>query len=178
MAYPSSSSPYDYTQPPISSQRARGRVAALLIILFGLLLILGAMIIFALKQNGLISGTGGTNSTLTTLTLQEQAKALIERYYNDVNVRNYQDAYSLWKDYPQSLATFSQGYAHTRHDDITIDNITILSDGTAKVSVTLRATEDAPSGSGSQISVYRGYYIVGPYNGVLKILFGQLRQVS
>jgi hypothetical protein len=179
-AYASPSSPYHYTQSPISSQKARGRVAALLIILFGLLLILGAMVIFALKQNGLISGTGGANSTVTTLTLQERAKALIERYYNDVNNKNYRNAYNLWKDDPQrpSFATFSQGYAHTRHDDITIDNVTTLSDGTVQVFVTLRATEDASSGTGTQTSLYRGYYIIGPQNGVLKILSGQFRQIS
>jgi hypothetical protein len=176
--YSSSSSPYPYEQPPASSQRARGRVAALVIILLGLLLILGAMVIFALKQNALIGGTGGANGTVTTPTLQEQAKALIEQYYNDVNNKDYQNAYNLWKDNPQSIATFSQGYAHTQHDDITIDNVTTLSGGTVKVFVTLSATEDASSGTGSQTRVYKGYYIIGPQNGVLKILSGQFSQVS
>lgn len=177
MGYASPSSPYHAGQ---QSHRAKGRVVSLVIILFGLLLILGAMVVFALKQNGFISGTNGNPASGGGNTLSQQAPALIQRYYNDVNNKDYQNAYNLWKDNPhwQSFAAFSQGYAHTQHDDITIDNVTTLSDGTAKGFVTINATEDASSGTGTQNRVYKGYYIVGPQNGVLKILSGQLNQVS
>jgi flagellar basal body-associated protein FliL len=167
------SSPYQSSQQ--SPQKSKGRVASLLIILFGLLLILGAMVIFALKQNGTITGNKGGGNTLS-----QQAQTLIEQYYTDINNRDYQDAYNLWKNDPrrQTYTSFSQGFAHTRNDQLTVDNVTTLSDGTVKVSVTLNATEDAPSGTGTRTSAYKGYYIVGPQNGVLKILSGQLNQVS
>lgn len=172
------SSPYQPMQP--SAQKSKGRVASLLIILLGLLLILGAMVIFALKQNGTIAGTNGQPGNGGGNTLSQQAQTLIQQYYTDINNGDYQDAYNLWKNDPQrqSYTSFSQGFAHTRHDQITIDNVTTLSNGTVKVSVTLNATEDASSGTGTQTSVYRGYYIVGPQNGALKILSGQLNQVS
>jgi hypothetical protein len=151
-----------------------------MIILFGLLLILGAMVVFALKQNGIIGGTNTRSGTGGGNTLDQQAQTLIQQYYTYINNKDYQDAYNLWKYDPnrQTYAAFSQGFAHTRHDDITFDNATTLNDGTAKVSVTLTATEDASSGTGTQTSVYKGYYIVGPENGALKILSGQLNQVS
>jgi hypothetical protein len=163
-----------------SSQRSKGRVASLMIILFGLLLILGAMVVFALKQNGIIGGTNTHSGTGGGNTLGQQAQTLIQQYYTDINNKDYQDAYNLWKYDPnrQTYAAFSQGFSHTQHDDITIDNVTTLSDGTAKVSVTLTATEDVSSGAGTQTSVYKGYYIVGPENGVLKIFLGQLNKVS
>lgn len=171
-------SPYQTRQQ--SSQKSKGRVASLLIILFGLLLILGAMVIFALKQNGTIAGNNGQSGTGGGNTLSQQAQTLIEQYYTDINNRDYQHAYNLWKNDPQrqSYTSFSQGFAHTRHDQLTIDNVTTVSDGTVKVTVTLNATEDASSGTGTRTSVYKGYYIVGPQNGVLKILSGQLNRVS
>ncbi len=172
------SSPYQSRQQ--SPQKSKGRVASLLIILLGLLLILGAMVIFALKQNGTITGNNGQPGTGGGNTLSQQAQTLIEQYYSDINHRDYHSAYNLWKNDPQrqSYTSFSQGFAHTRNDQITIDNVTTLSDGTVKVSVTLNATEDASSGTGTRTRVYKGYYIVGPQNGVLKILSGQLNQVS
>lgn len=163
------------TSPYQLRQQSKGRVASLLIILFGLLLILAAVVIFALKQNGALAGinNGGGN------TLSQQAQTLIQQYYTDINNKDYQDAYNLRSDlHQQTYAAFSQGYAHTQHDDVTIDNVATLSDGTAKVSITLKATDDVPSGTGTRTSVYKGYYIVGPQNGVLKILSGKLNQVS
>jgi hypothetical protein len=155
-----------------SAQKSKGRAASLVIILFGLLLILGAMIIFALKQNGTITGTNNGGNTLS-----QQAQTLIEQYYNDINNKDYQDAYNLRGDLPQqSYTNFQQGYAHTQHVEITFGDITALNDGTAKVSLTLRATDNTPSGI--RTSVFNGYYIVGPQNGVLKILSGQLSPVS
>jgi hypothetical protein len=176
MGSASPSVPYQPGQQPV--QKSKGRVASLVIILFGLLLILGAMVIFALKQNGAITGTNGQPGSGGGNTLSQQAQTLIQQYYSDINNKDYQDAYNLWKDDPQrqSYTSFSQGFAHTRHDEITIDNVTTLSDGTAKVSITLNATEDASSGT--RTSVFKGYYIVGPQNGALKILSGHLNQVS
>ena len=178
MGSASPSGPYYPRQQ--SSQRSKGRVVSLMIVLFGLLLILGAMVVFALKQNGIIGGTNTPSGTGGGNTLGQQAQTLIQQYYTDINNKDYQDAYNLWKYDPnrQTYAAFSQGFAHTRHDDINFDNVTTLNDGTAKVSVTLTATEDASSGTGTRTSVYKGYYIVGPQNGALKILSGQLNLVS
>jgi hypothetical protein len=64
-----------------------------------------------------------------------------------VNNKNYQAAYNLWKTPPGTLATFSNGYKNTQHDDVTIDNTQVLQDGTVKVTVTVNATETAATGT-------------------------------
>jgi hypothetical protein len=101
-----------------------------------------------------------------------QAQAVVQRLYDNINKQDYQVAYNQWYNNPETFAQFKQGYAHTKHDDLTIDNATALSDGTVKVSVTVIATEAAQTGT--KQSQFKGYYIVGEVNGKWLILSGQL----
>lgn len=181
MGYPPAPG-YQQWQPSSAPARgSKGRVAALLLILFGVLLILGAMVLFALRHQLISSIPGasnGTNSTTTitatTATPAEQAQAVIKQHYTDVNNHDYQAAYQLWRHNPDSLAAFQKGFAHTRHVALTVDGVSAQSDGTEKVMVTINATEDNPSGQGLHHSLYRGYYIVGSVNGTWLIFEGQL----
>lgn len=111
------------------------------------------------------------------LTVKQQAEDLIKQLYSDVNSKNYQDAYNLWKDKPnnQSLADFSKGYASTQHIDVTTERADELSDGTIQVFVTLNVTDEMPSGADTKKSDFQGYYIVGWQNGKLKIFSGNLK---
>ena len=120
-----------------------------------------------------------TPTQTTTLTPSQQAQALLQQYYTDVNNRDYQAAYSLLGMANQNskpYAQFKNGYAHTRHDSITFNNIAPQSDGTVVVSMTIQATEDAASG-GTQMSTYQGSYVVGQENGAWKILSGSFTKV-
>ncbi len=171
---------------PVSARKGGGRIAALLLVLFGLLLMLGALVLFALRQapssntgnGGQQANTGASASvTSSTLTNAEQAKLVIQHYYGDINTHTYQDAYNLRQDEITagvSYASFTAGYTHTQHDQVIFGNVQLLNDGTVKVFITLHATEDNASGQGTHVTSYQGYYIVGPVNGTWKILKGYL----
>ncbi len=161
---------------------AKGRTAALVIILLGLLLILVAMALFILQRNGVIgaSGSGGNTATVTTTsaTPEQQAQAFIQQYYDNVNKKDYPAAYNMWKDDPQkpTLANFENGYSNTIHDSVAFANVAAQSDGSVKVPVTVAATEKTATG-GTTISTYKGFYIVGQQNNGWKILQGTLNKV-
>jgi hypothetical protein len=185
VGYVSPSGPYQGGTTPAPASNSKGRVASLILILLGLLFMLGALVLFTLKHNGFFGGTSTSNSfnagttivgTQNTPVSQNtpivQAEATVQRLYDDVNQHDYNAAYNQWYNYPKTLTQFKNGYAHTRHDDLTIDNSTALSDGTVKVFVTVIATEDAQTGT--KQSQFKGYYIVGQENGKWLLLSGQL----
>ena len=171
---------------PLPSKRSRGgRIAALLTILVILLLLLGASAALALNPSLLKGFFGGPTPTPivtpTVLTASDHARAVMNNYYNDINTQNYQGAYNLWGNDFQSthkLSDFEAGYAHTHHDDLTINSLTPLADGTISADITIKATEDDSTGTGTVISVYHGIYIVGQENGVWKILSGNFQKVG
>jgi hypothetical protein len=104
---------------------------------------------------------------------------VIQRYYNAINQADYHTAYQqLGSDYQntQPYDQFASGFANTVHDDLSIQNITPLPDGTVKVQITLYANER--SSSGTIVKEFQGYYIVGLENGVWKILSAHLQQVG
>ncbi len=75
----------------------------------------------------------------------QQAQAVIQQFYNDINVRNYPDAYNLWGSAFQNstkYCSFIQGYVHTQHDDITFNGITPSANGTVLIETTISAIED------------------------------------
>lgn len=172
-------------EPLPPRRRSGGRIAVLLSILIVLLLLLGIMAAVALNP-GLLKSILGRSPTPTpivsptALSASDHARAVMNEYYNDINTQNYQGAYNLWSNDFQSthkLSDFEAGYAHTRHDDLTINSLTPLADGTISTDITIKATEDAASG-GTVVSVYHGIYIVGQENGVWKILSGNFQKVG
>lgn len=147
-------------------RRGRGWITVLFIVLPVLLLIAGAIALFALQRH----------PSSNVLSPSQKAQAVISQYYTDINNRNYRDAYNLWSTNPQPYDQFASGYANTRRDDITFDNITPLSDGTISVTITISATEDISSGT--RVSTYKGNYIVGAQKGIWKILSGNFQQTG
>jgi serine/threonine-protein kinase len=102
----------------------------------------------------------------------QQAQAVVQQYYNDINNADYQSAYNLWGSSYQnshSYTSFANGFANTVHDTISFGTITPLSDGTVQVSITLQAVENNSSG-GTTTSTFQGYYKVGQENGSWKLL--------
>lgn len=115
-----------------------------------------------------------------TPTPARQATVVVQHFYDDINNRDYQAAYSLLGSKFQSSQPYDQfvnGFAHTEHDNLTIGTVSALPDGTFKVLATVVATEDNVPGPGTHQSTYQGYYIVGQENGTLKILSGYLTKV-
>jgi serine/threonine protein kinase len=122
-----------------------------------------------------------TPTATPTPTLAQQSTIVLQHFYDDINNKDYQAAYSLLGSQFQSSQPYNQfasGYAHTEHDNLTTGNVTALSDGTFKVPATIVATEDNVPGPGTHQSTYQGYYIVGQENGTLKILSGQFTKVA
>ena len=164
-------------QPTRQPRRRRGYVPVLLAVLLLLVLASGAFVVYALHHaqvvnNGGNSGSGSSSQTTTT-TPADHARAIVQQYYNDINSKNYHEAYYLWvrDGRGQTYASFVHGYAHTIHDDLTIHSV-VASGNTEKVFMTIVATE----GKGNETTrhTYNGYYIAGQVNGTWKILGGYL----
>ena len=163
---------YQQPYPQQPAGPSKGRTTGLVFILLGLLLILSAVVLFILQHNGAFSA-GGTGSGSPPSAASQQAQAIIQQYYDDINKRDFRSAYALWKNNPQSLTAFRNGFRNTQQDTVTFGNITEQSDGTVKVTVTVNATEKAASGT--KQSIYNGYYTVGQQSdGTWKILQGNL----
>jgi len=182
---PDHSRPYGsqdgFGYPDVSAQAAKRQKKGGMVVLFAILLvlivILGGTGVFVLWQNGWLGGVGVPPPT--TLSPSQQARALLQQYYDDVNKRDYHAAYNLWgrdpQNPPQTYEQFASGYANTLHDDITFGAITPNADGTVTVDLTIVATETTTSGTG--ISTYQGSYIVGQQNGSWKLLRGSFVKV-
>jgi hypothetical protein len=109
----------------------------------------------------------------------QQAQTVVQRYYNAINSADYQTAYQQWGTAYQNANPYNQfasGFANTRHDDLVINSVTLLSDGTVKVAITLYATEQ--SSSGTAVKKFQGYYIAGQENGKWKLLSASIQQVG
>ena len=175
---PGGATPADYPLAPPVQQKKR-HALPLLAVLLGLLLILGVSTFFVVERLHLLTTISSTNGGITTPASPiEQARGVVQQYYTDINNKNYQDAYSLWKwgANAPSFATFQNGYANTEHDALTIRDATRLSDGTIKVALTIVATERVYGGV--QYHTYAGYYIVGQDAGTGKILRGVLARIK
>ncbi|GAC1354810.1 MAG: hypothetical protein NVS4B11_26050 [Ktedonobacteraceae bacterium] len=176
---PGGAVPPSYPLMPPKKQ-GKGRAVPLLLALFGLLLVVGVATFLLVERSHLFGNPGSTNNGTTqnaSSTPTDQAKGVVRQYYADVNSKNYQEAYSLWKwgANGPSLAAFEQGYANTAHDALTIRNATLLGNGTVRVALSLVATEHI---DGKTVHhTYAGYYIVGQDGGTWKILRGVLNRV-
>lgn len=187
--------PVDYAgqYQPARRRSPVGRTIALLLILLGLLFIMGAIALFALRSRGITSNAnqhnGSSAITVTTtvpaaatvtpsptsVSAPPQALAVIQQYYNDINHRSYRAAYNLWKNNPQGFLAFRNGFKNTVRDQVTPGSATVQADGTVKIPVTVNATETVQSGKGTRHVTYQGYYIVGQQaGGSWQILSGYL----
>ena len=159
-------------------KRRKSFVPVLLVVLLLLVLASGAFVVYALRHaqvgnNGGNTGNGATQTTTTPVTPADHARAIVEQYYNDINNKNYHEAYYLWvrDGHGQTYASFVHGYAHTVHDDLTIHSI-VASGNTEKVFMTIVATESR--GNVTSQHTYNGYYLVEQVNSVWKIVGGYL----
>jgi hypothetical protein len=113
-----------------------------------------------------------TPTPTPTATPQQQAQAVVANYYTAINNKDYQTAYNLWVNYPDTYQNFANGFATTQHDDYQIGQVTQQSDGTVKVNLTLTATSTS-----SQQATYQGYYSVGQQaDGSWKIITASMSQ--
>jgi hypothetical protein len=108
----------------------------------------------------------------------QESHALMQQYYDDINHRDYPAAYKLWGAAFHSstdYCAFVTGYAQTQHNDFSFGNIVQQSDSTVLVPMTIKATEQTPSGT--RVASYQINYIVGQENGQWKLLSGSMHQM-
>ena len=111
--------------------------------------------------------------TTPTLTPNQQAQSVITRYYSAINSKDYQTAYNLWVNYPDTYQNFANGFSDTQRDDYQFGQFLPQGDGTLQVNITLVATSTS-----SQQTTYQGYYIVGQQSdGSWKIIKASLNAV-
>ncbi len=179
----------------LPSGTRRGPFLALALVL---LLLLGGLLVEQQVMKGFWRGvpsqSSGTSTSATstpriastatlfptqTSTSSQQAQALVQHYYDDINQANYQDAYNQWgSDYQKSLTypQFSTGFSTTTHDDVVVRVTTLQNDGTITVEITLYATQ--ATSSGTRLAAFEGHYIVGQENGTWKLLRADLQQTG
>lgn len=108
-----------------------------------------------------------------TVAPEQQAQSVIANYFSAINSKDYQTAYNLWVNYPDSYQNFANGFSDTQRDDYQFGQVLQQGDGTVQVNITLVATSTS-----SQQTTYQGYYIVGPQSdGSWKIVKASLHQV-
>ena len=100
---------------------------------------------------------------------QDDASALVQQYYENIDAYQYKDAYALlgakWRS-EQSLANLTAGYADTAFVQCKITGQEPASNG-----VTVHVDLLAWHNDGT-IVTYRGHYLVGPEGGQQRILAG------
>ena len=179
-------------QQPPPARRRNGGVFILLLVL--LIIIASVSALIYVKPTWLFGNSGTTQTTPTTITATatatstatatatatptatatsgptaiQLAQTTVQTYYTDINNKDYQGAYNLWLNYPQTEAQFASGFANTIQDTLTITGATQLPDGTVNVSINLVAQ------STTGTTTYSGYYIVEMYNGNWMLLHGHL----
>lgn len=167
------------TVPPPHSrgslQRAPRKPLTLLAILAVLLLATIGTTVFAYAH----AANQNLVSTSTALPLSpgQEARAVTRQYYNDLNSRNYQAAFQMWKQNkaPSTYCSFLQGYARTEHIEASVQFG--QSQGSIfKVPLTLVATEVFPTTR--EKTTYTGYQELQLVDGLLKIIGGSLRSIQ
>ncbi len=131
----------------------------------------------AQPQNTPTAQPSPTTQPSPTPVSTQPAQAAIQQYYAAINNKDYQSAYNLWVSYPDTYAHYKQGFAHTRRDDIALGTSTVQSDGSVQVNITIQSTEDAASGTGTQVTTYQGYYILAQQaDGTWKIVTANINK--
>lgn len=178
---PSSSASYT----PQSHKTNRGPTPIIIGVVLFLLLVFGLSILFNAINTKNTHAVTPPSSTPTAGPIQ-QASSVIQQYYADINNKDFQQAYMLWvkcpqtlsqfeQDYcPQTVSQFEQGYASTMHDDITLGEAVIQTDGSVQVPVTVQATEDAGGGKSNTRELHGNYTVKQQSNGIWKFIGGQM----
>jgi serine/threonine protein kinase len=142
--------------------------------LFALVLVAALAFSGMILANAQISKDQRQSTSTPTSTPSQQVQTAVQQYYNDINNHDYQAAYKLLvaSDY----CTFIDDYAHTLHDDITFNSITLLPDGTYNAELTITARENLPPGI--LLTTYSANHVVQKENGIWKLLPGSLNKID
>jgi hypothetical protein len=101
---------------------------------------------------------------------EQQARLVIDHYYSAINNKDYQTAYDLWLNYPDTYQHFANGFVDTSYDTYTFGDIVQRSDGAVQINLTLIATSTS-----YQQTTYKGYYLVGQQSdGTWKIISAKI----
>ncbi len=171
--------PEQYAPEP-AKPRKKSRTAGLVFILLGILLVLGALVLFAM-QHGIIgkpglTQSGDATSTGVVSTPIGEAESVVQRYYASVSKRDYTTAYHLWKNNTQQFSDFQNGYRYTKSASVTFGTAQTQANNSMYLPVTITATEIVAATQKTRQSVYTGYYVVQKQaNGTWLIVSGDLR---
>jgi serine/threonine protein kinase len=169
-----SSNGHSPTQPmelPRSKPRSPKRLWPML---FALVLVAALAFSGMILANAQISKGQQQPTSTPTPTPSQQVQTAVQQYYNDINNHDYQAAYKLLvtSDY----CAFIDDYAHTLHDDITFNSITLLTDGTYNAEITITARENLSWGI--LLTTYSANHVVQKVNGTWKLLPGGITKIN
>jgi hypothetical protein len=178
--------------PPVPPQKTKHWATLLitLLILFlvgAIVLIIGPDRIIQMVRGGIITpqttpvpptsqvptSVPPTPTAQSSSTPEQQAQSVVDRYYTAINSNDYQTAYNLWQNYPESYQNFANGFRDTSHDDYTFGNVVQQSESKVRVNITITATSIS-----YQQTSYQGYYIVEQQqDGSWKITSAKIHKV-
>ncbi|GHO77267.1 hypothetical protein KSD_50380 [Ktedonobacter sp. SOSP1-85] len=102
----------------------------------------------------------------------DEAKVVVEQYYQNWEQKNYQEAYALLDpSYQQqySYQTLLPYYRHTHKSCVNLGQATRISTTQTRVDVTDNAIEDNLADGGTATNRYAGYFIVSQQGNVWKL---------
>lgn len=113
--------------------------------------------------------------------LAKNSLQILNQFYQDINDKDYQNAYNLmgsnWHQ-QESYSQFVQGYNTTVQDQIQNPVASSVGNGEEEVSFTLVAENQAGSASTPTYTDYQMNYLFGTEQGHLRILHGTARVVN
>lgn len=168
--------------PPVPPQKTKHwamlLITLLILFLVGVIaLIVGPDRIIQMVRGGFITPqttpVSPTPTAQSSSTPEQQAQSVVDRYYAAINSKDYQTAYNLWQNYPESYQNFANGFGDTSHDDYTFGNVVQQSEGNVRVNITITATSIS-----YQQTSYQGYYVVEQQqDGSWKITSARIHKV-
>jgi len=119
--------------------------------------------------------------TASTNDRVNQAIAVVNQYFADINAKNYQAAYNLWGTAYHNNTSYQQfaaGFANTQSVSIAIPfgDITVLKEGSVQVPLTITSLDKANGGTVKH--TFLGYYIVGTEGTTWQLFSANVHRVN
>jgi hypothetical protein len=94
-----------------------------------------------------------------------QAKATVQLFYDEINAKDYQNAYGLtYNGLGHTYVQFTQGFADTKQNDISFTGATTLNDDSTLVGVSITALE-VPTTGPRTCHYFAMYHVVSDHGG-------------
>lgn len=108
----------------------------------------------------LLSSLQSSPPSTSNPTPAQAGQTAVQEYYDDWNNGQYEAAYSILNPvYQKSYPYQRSNYARVHYSCFSFGQVTEISSNRVQVDITINQIEDKPSGNGTAINVYKGYFL-------------------